>query len=202
MSGSAPHVITSLMQCAAMSAPQARSAPRLRATTGFVPIESVEAASRRRSSSGWRPAKAPNPRAPVDSTAARRRSTIPSAVASETPAAAYVRSSLTARVYEVDRNVSDQQLGVQLRPALRPARQEPDERVADSDVVPVPLRLEQLHQRRRLLLGLVREQVQLAEHELVGRREQVVQPLARRMHLEPVAGVRGDEGAPAAVRLD
>ena len=54
---------------------------------GFVPIESVDAASRRRSSSGWRPAKAPKPSAPVDSTAARSRSTTASAVASETPAA-------------------------------------------------------------------------------------------------------------------
>src|SRR5579884_3859982 len=80
------------MQCAAMSAPQARSSPRGRATTGFVPIESVEAASRRPSPSGWRPAKWPKPAAPVDSTAARSRSTTESAVASETPAAAYVRA--------------------------------------------------------------------------------------------------------------
>ena len=89
-------VITSLMQCAARSAPQARSAPRSRATIELRPDESVEAASSRRSSSGWSPAKAPKPVAPVDSTAARSRSTMPSAVASETPAAAYVRSSLTA----------------------------------------------------------------------------------------------------------
>jgi hypothetical protein len=71
-----------------MSAPQFRSSPRGRATSGFVPIESVDAASRRASSSGYSPAKAPNPVAPVDSTAARRRSTTSSAVASETPAAA------------------------------------------------------------------------------------------------------------------
>ena len=32
--------------------------------------------------------------------------------------------------------------------------------------------------------------------------EQLVEPLARRVHLEPVAGVRGDERAPAPVRLD
>ncbi len=83
------------MQCAAMSAPHARRAPRRRATIGFVPIESVEAASSRRSSSACSPANAPKPLAPVDSTAARNRSTIPSAVASETPAAAYVGSSVT-----------------------------------------------------------------------------------------------------------
>jgi len=71
-----------------MSAPQLRSAPRGLATIGFVPIESVEAARKRPSPSGCRPAKAPKPVAPVDSTAARRRSTIEPAVASETPATA------------------------------------------------------------------------------------------------------------------
>ena len=76
------------MQCAAMSAPQLRRAPLGRATIGFVPIESIEAASSRPSPSGWRPAKAPKPLVPVDSTAARSRSTTDSAVASETPAAA------------------------------------------------------------------------------------------------------------------
>jgi hypothetical protein len=39
------------------------------------------------------PAKAPKPRAPVDSTAARNRSTIASAAANETPAASYVFDS-------------------------------------------------------------------------------------------------------------
>ena len=89
---------------------------------GFVPIESVEAASRRRSSSGWSPAKAPKPCAPVDSTAARSRCTTPSAVASETPAAAYVRSSLTLALYEVGR-ASGQALAVAARvPAGRPMK--------------------------------------------------------------------------------
>jgi len=76
------------MQWAAMSAPQLRSAPRGLATIGLVPIESVEAARRRPSSSGCRPANPPKPVAPVDSIAARSRSTIEPAVASETPAAA------------------------------------------------------------------------------------------------------------------
>src|SRR4051794_11517183 len=78
------------MQCAARSAPQARRAPRSRARISFVPTPSVEAASRRRSSSGWRPANAPKPVAPVDLTAARSRPTTPSAVAREPPAASYV----------------------------------------------------------------------------------------------------------------
>ncbi len=55
-----------------------------------MPTESVEAASNRRSSSGCSPANAPNPTAPVDSTAARSRSTTASALSMETPAAAYV----------------------------------------------------------------------------------------------------------------
>ena len=56
------------------SAPQLQR--RCRARTSFVPTESVDAASSRVSSSGWRPAKAPKPVAPVDSTARRSRSTI------------------------------------------------------------------------------------------------------------------------------
>src|SRR6185503_15447778 len=132
------------MQCAAMSAPHARSAPRRRASIGFVPIESVEAASSRLSSSGCRPANAPKPRAPVDSTAARSRSTIASAVASETPAAAY-RSSLTAPLYEVGRSTRlDQQLGQELGTALRPAGKEANDRVPHVHVRSVPLRIEQL----------------------------------------------------------
>src|SRR4051794_19004100 len=87
------------MQCAAMSIPQLRSAPRGRATIGFVPIESMDDASSRPPPIGCSPAKAPNPAAPVDSTAARSRSTTPSAAASETPAAAYVLSPVTGRVY-------------------------------------------------------------------------------------------------------
>jgi hypothetical protein len=54
----------------------------------FVPTPSVEAARKRSASSGCRPANAPKFDAPVDSAAVRRRSTIESAVASETPAAA------------------------------------------------------------------------------------------------------------------
>ena len=65
-----------------------RSAPRARASTSFVPTESVVAASSRVSSRGCRPANAPNPVAPVDSTAARKRSTIAPAFSSETPAPA------------------------------------------------------------------------------------------------------------------
>src|SRR6266849_1090393 len=43
------------MQCAAMSEPQSRSRPRGRATIGFVPIESVEAARAGRLDCGAKP---------------------------------------------------------------------------------------------------------------------------------------------------
>src|SRR5690242_16730373 len=124
--------MTSLMQCAAMSAPQLRRRPRGRATIGFVPMESVEAASSRCSSSGCSAAKWPKPSAPVDPTAARRRSTTASAVASETPAASYVRPSSATRASLWPE--LDEQLAEELRPALRAAANEPDHRVTDLDV--------------------------------------------------------------------
>src|SRR5690349_6303300 len=81
------------MQCAARSIPAQWSFPARRESISFEPTPSVEAARKRWSSSGNSPAKWPKPSAPVDSTAPRRRSTTESAVASETPAAAYVRRS-------------------------------------------------------------------------------------------------------------
>src|SRR3954452_778677 len=81
------------MQCAARSIPAQRSLPARRESMSFEPTPSVDAARKRRSSSGKSPAKWPKPFAPVDSTAARSRSTTESAVAKETPAAAYVRLS-------------------------------------------------------------------------------------------------------------
>lgn len=78
------------MQWAARSIPAQRRRPARRDSISFEPTLSVDAASSRRSSSGYRPANAPKPRAPVDSTALRRRSTISSAFASETPALSYV----------------------------------------------------------------------------------------------------------------
>src|SRR6476620_10949198 len=166
MSGTAPHVITSLMQWAAMSAPQLRSRPRGRATIGFVPIASVEAARKRPSPSGCSAANCPNPVAPVDSTAARSRSTTAPAVASETPAA-----------------------------------DEAHDGVADLDVGSVALQVEDRRQSLRLRGGIVGLQVQLGQPELVPLRAQLVDPLARRMELEPVTGVRGDERPPAAMLL-
>ncbi len=61
---------------------------------------------------------------------------------------------------------------------------------------------EDLGQRDRFLLGVVGAQVELADLELVRLRERIVDPVAWRMHLEPIAGLRGDEGALARVILD
>src|SRR5438132_14271955 len=44
--------------------------------------------------------------------------------------------------------------------------------------------------------------MQLCEAKLVVLAEQLVQPLARRVQLEPIAGVRRHEGPPPAVLLD
>src|SRR6266540_1367719 len=91
------------MQCAARSMPAQRSLPARRARISFDPTLSIDAASKRESSRGWRPAKPPNASAPVDSTAARSRATIDSAVASETPAPSYVFGWLVRRPSVVPR---------------------------------------------------------------------------------------------------
>ncbi len=83
-----------------------RAARPARARIGFVPTPSVEpraGAGRRAEEPGEGERAEPSRARPVDSTAARSRSTTASAVASETPAAAYVRSSLTLALYEVGR---------------------------------------------------------------------------------------------------
>ena len=98
---------------------------------------------------------------------------------------------------------SREALGVQLGPALRPARQEPHERLADLDVAAAtPRGSSRSRERRRLRLRLVGSQLQLASRSSSPSREQLVDPVARRVHLEPVAGVRRDERPPAAVLLD
>src|SRR5262245_17534076 len=178
------------MQCAARSAPQLASAPRSRATISFVPTESVEAASRRRSSMGWRPAKAPKPAAPVDSTAARRRSTRAVAVSSETPAEAYVfvPSRTAASLNE--------QFRVELRTPDRPARDEADGRVAHREIRPPVRDVEQVGEGLRLTVRIVGLEVQLAEREDVGVHEQLLEPLPGRVQLDPVTGAGRDERPP------
>src|SRR5581483_5119534 len=92
-------------------------------------------------------------------------------------------------------------LAVQLRPTLGPARQEPHERAADVDGVALHLEAEDVGKRTGLRLGLVGAQLQLGKPELALVCEQLLDPLPRRMHLEPVPGVRRDERAAPAVLL-
>src|SRR5438105_2446047 len=186
------------MQWAARSIPPQRSFPARRCSMSFEPTPSVEAASRRRSSSGYRPAKAPNPCAPVDSTAARSRSTTASAFPSETPAASYV-------LPRKDRSLEtalDKQLGVELRPSLRSLADEADDRVADLDAAVLRRQVEDLAERVGLLHRIVRPQVELREAQDVLGGDELFDPLPRRVELEPVARVRRDERAPARVLLD
>src|ERR1044072_8731818 len=162
MSGSAPQVMTSLMQCAARSAPQLRRAPRSRARISFVPTESVDAASRRCSSSRCNPANAPKPVAPVDSTAARRRPTRASAVASETPAASYVFAPPATRAS------LNEQFGVQLGAPDGPPGDEADDRLADVESRLPVVKIEELGQRFSLALGVVRPELELGDRQRVG----------------------------------
>src|SRR5690348_509897 len=190
------------MQCAARSMPPQRSFPARRSSMSFEPTLSVEAASSCPSFSGKSPAKRPKPVAPVDSTAARRRSTTAFAVSSETPAASYVRASFAKKPsLGRSQDVLDEHLRFQLGPPLRAAGREADERLADLDLRADPLAVEQLRDRLRLPLGVVRLQVELGETEAVRLAEQLVDPVAGRMQLEPVARVRRHEGAPPTVLL-
>src|SRR5712691_2827492 len=142
------------MQCAARSAPASRRRPAACERISFVPTLSVEAARSRRSSSAYRPAKPPKPPTVaavwVDSAAARSRPTTASAVASDTPAASYVPATESSLGIE-----SDEELRVELGPALRPAGQEADERLSDLDARPVEGDVEDLGQRGRLRLRIV-----------------------------------------------
>src|SRR2546421_1455936 len=97
---------------------------------------------------------------------------------------------------------SDEQLCVQLWTPLRTLREEPHERVGDRDRVTCVRHLEELAQRGGLELRIIRAKLELGELELGLSGEQVVQPLARRVQLEPKSGVRRHECSSPAVLLD
>src|SRR4051794_735516 len=92
-------------------------------------------------------------------------------------------------------------LRLELRPALRPAWKEADERVADLHLGVVHRDVEELCERERLRFGVVREEVELAQAEVVRLGQQLVQPFPRRVDLQAVTRVRGDERAPPSVLL-
>ena len=62
--------------------------------------------------------------------------------------------------------------------------------------------LEQLGERLGLPVRIVRLQLQLGDREHVGVLEQLLEPVARRMQLDAVAGARRHERSAAAVLLD
>src|SRR4051812_25218563 len=96
----------------------------------------------------------------------------------------------------------DEQLAEELRPALRAAADEADDGFADLHAGSVAGGVEDLREGLRLARRVVRLEVQLRKPQRVALREELVDPLARRVELEPVAGVGGDERAPAAMLLD
>jgi len=91
---------------------------------------------------------------------------------------------------------------MQLRASLRSLGDETNHCAADLHGV-LPVRNgEQLAERGRLQLWIVRTQLELRQTKLLVLLEQLVEPFARWMQLEPVARVRGDKGAPPTVFLD
>src|SRR2546423_12939902 len=88
---------------------------------------------------------------------------------------------------------------MQLRTALRAARQEAHERVADLHVRADLFALEQLRERACLRLRIVSLHVQLRQPEPRALLEQVVDPVARRVQLQPGTRGRRDERAAAAL---
>ena len=83
--------------------------------------------------------------------------------------------------------------GHELGPALGPGRKEAHDALSEVNARAVALEQEDLGQRDGLLLRVVRAQVQLPDLELLRLRERVVHPVTRRVHLQPVTGLRGHE---------
>src|SRR5262249_12718924 len=101
-----------------------------------------------------------------------------------------------------DMAVLDEEFAEELRPALWAAVDEADDGLTDFHACPVALGAEGLRGGLPLDRRIVRLQVQLGETKLLALREQVLDPLARRVKLEPVAGVGRHERATSAVLLD
>ena len=92
-------------------------------------------------------------------------------------------------------------LGVELGPTAGAAGKEADARLPDPDGFVLALELEQVGERRRLDDGIVGAKVELRERQLVARREQLVQPLARRVQLEALSNPGRDEPPAASMLL-
>jgi hypothetical protein len=97
---------------------------------------------------------------------------------------------------------SNEQLGVELWPSLWAVRHEPHDGVADLHRRGRVGHGQQLAKGRRLELRIVGAQLELGEPQILSMVEQLLEPVARWVQLEPVARVRRDERAAAAVLLD
>ena len=192
-------VITSLMQCAAMSAPQARSA-RARARRSASCRSSRwrrRAAGRRRAGGARRTRRSRRAgrldgRAqPLDDPLGRRERDPGGCVR---PVFAH-RPSLRGRLGQQSACSCGRPCGPPGQEAARSRRRRGRSR-----------RRARARAARRapsaFASGSSASSWSSVERELVGRSRAARQPVARRMHLEPVAGVRRDERSPAAVRLD
>ena len=234
---SAPLQRTSLMQCAARSMPPQRSVPARRCSRSFEPTLSVDAASRRRSSSGKRPAKWPKPgRAgrldggaqPLDDGVGggerdagglvRLRSVLgqghestsrPGWTPSRKSHDFVTVSDTRSRVRAAGAAMAPAAEACPRRRARRAAPAGPAGRPGTkrTSVSPISTSAPSGSQSSTsasaaaFASGIVRLQVQLREPQPVAALQQLVDPVARRVELEPVAGVRRDERPPAAVLL-
>src|SRR5438128_440417 len=92
-------------------------------------------------------------------------------------------------------------LRVELGPPARAAFQEAHDGIDDLDEIVRPERVEQANERSCFRRRIIRPELELREPQLVRVREHLVDPVALRVHFDPVAGVGRDEGAPARVLL-
>src|SRR5919201_865817 len=177
------------MQWAAMSAPQLRRAPRDRATRGGEKPPRVEGVEAGKSTEPTRPGRLGRAPQPLDhSRRCRQRDTGVCICFS-----AHKRESTTYDLGE--------KLPVELRPPRRTALDESDERVADANAVLLHLGVEQLRERGRLSAGILGFQPQAGEAHRGAVGQELLDPLARRVHLDAVAGARGDERTAARIFL-
>ena len=120
----------------------------------------------------------------------------------DAPASPVRPSEMTGRSVE---RKSETRLGkdfaVQLGPPTGAVREEAQARLADLDLSVGALELEELRECACFGLGVVGPQLELGQPQVVGRREELVDPVPLRMHLDAVAGVSGDERAAPWVLL-
>ena len=190
------------MQCAARSRPRrAAGPPAARARASSRPRRwSRRGSAARRAGRARRRRRSPRPRSTRPPRAAARRPA--SAAASETPACLVGPARAHGRESRAARRRSNN-FGVQLRPAARavgrgsgrsssPTSTSPSRAASSSSSSP---------SASAFAPGSSARRCSSVQAQLVGVLEQLVDPVALRVHLEPVAGVRRDERAPAGVLL-